>query len=84
MRVPTLLRGASGLCVCVWASVVCVSPSEGLESLEDRLTESMLSPELPAGGERASLSGLQESAPRNKLGQDIKKIEGSFYPEGCS
>lgn len=34
------------------------SPSEGLESLEDTLTESMLSPELPVGGDRGlSLTG---------------------------
>lgn len=57
-----------------WVSEVCmgVSPSlsEGLlESLEDTLTESMLSPELPVGGERGiSLTGelaVDESAPRN-------------------
>lgn len=41
---------------------VCVgvmpSLSDGLESLEDTLTESMLSPELPAGGDLAvSLTG---------------------------
>lgn len=34
------------------------SPSDGLESLEVTLTESMLSPELPAGGDLAvSLTG---------------------------
>lgn len=34
------------------------SVSDGPESLEDTLTESMLSPELPAGGDRAvSLTG---------------------------
>lgn len=34
------------------------SLSEGLESLEDTLTESMLSPELPVGGDRGlSLTG---------------------------
>lgn len=49
------------------------SLSDGLlESLEDTLTESMLSPELPVGGERGvSLTGeLAEllSGPRNSLG----------------
>lgn len=57
-----------------WESEVCVgvrpSLSDGLlESLEDTLTESMLSPELPVGGERGvSLTGeLAEllSGPRN-------------------
>lgn len=48
------------------------SLSEGLlESLEETLTESMLSPELPVGGERGvSLTGelaAVASAPRNSL-----------------
>lgn len=48
------------------------SLSDGLlESLEDTLTESMLSPELPLGGERGvSLTGelvALLSAPRNSL-----------------
>lgn len=50
------------------------SLSDGLlESLEDTLTESMLSPELPVGGERGiSLTGELAallSAPRNSLGR---------------
>lgn len=52
---------------------MCPSLSDGLlESLDDTLTESMLSPELPVGGERGvSLTGeLAEllSVPRNSLG----------------
>lgn len=47
------------------------SLSEGLESLDDTLTESMLSPELPVGGDRGvSLTGeltAEESPPRNSL-----------------
>ena len=47
------------------------SLSEGLESLDDTLTESMLSPELPVGGDRGvSLNGelaAEESTPRNNL-----------------
>lgn len=48
------------------------SPSDGLlESLEDTLTESMLSPELPLGGDRGvSLTGelaVLVSVPRNSL-----------------
>lgn len=55
----------------VWVSVS-PSLSEGLlESLEDTLTESMLSPELPVGGERGvSLMGelaVFVSAPRKSL-----------------
>lgn len=50
----------------VWASL-----SEGPESFDDTLTESMLSPEFPAGGERGlSFTGeptVPESAPRNSL-----------------
>ena len=66
-----------------------VSPSlsDGLlESLEDTLTESMLSPELPVGGERGvSLTGELAallSGPRNSLessGNQLldNKINGS-------
>ena len=44
----------------------------------------MLSPELPAGGERASRSGLQDSAPRNKLGEEItSKVKGQFTQKGA-
>lgn len=53
---------------------VMLSLSDGLESLEDTLTESMLSPELPVGGDRTvSLNGelaavLEvESGPRKSL-----------------
>lgn len=54
----------------VWVGVASPSLSDGvLESLEDTLTESILSPELPVGGERGvSLTGeLDEllSVPRN-------------------
>lgn len=56
-------------------SIECVgvmpSPSEGLESLEDTLTESMLSPELPVGGDRGlSLTGelvFVDSVPKKSL-----------------
>ncbi len=58
-------------------SIECVgvmpSLSEGLESLEDTLTESMLSPELPVGGDRGlSLTGelvfvFVESIPKKSL-----------------
>lgn len=47
------------------------SLSEGLESLEDTLTESMLSPELPIGGDRGlSLTGelvFVASVPKKSL-----------------
>lgn len=62
---------------------VCVgvmpSLSDGLESLEDTLTESMLSPELPAGGDLAvSLTGelvavlVVESVPKKSLRDGIQ------------
>lgn len=53
------------------------SLSEGLESLEDTLTESMLSPELPVGGDLGvSLTGelvVEASGPKKSLG-DRKKV----------
>lgn len=52
------------------------SPSEGLESLEDTLTESMLSPELPIGGDRGlSLIGefvFEASVPKKSLVKNDK------------
>lgn len=55
------------------------SLSDGLESLEDTLTESMLSPELPAGGDLAvSLTGelvavlVVESVPKKSLRDGIQ------------
>ena len=54
------------------------SLSDGLESLEDTLTESMLSPELPVGGERGvSLTGELAallSVPRNSLDSGRRKL----------
>lgn len=75
-----------------WAAWVGVRPSlsDGLlESLEDTLTESKLSPELPVGGERGvSLTGelaALESAPRNslprgKVAYRVVKQNGSQQP----
>lgn len=63
----------------VWVGVASPSLSDGLpESLEDTLTESMLSPELPVGGERGvSLTGeLAEllSVPRKSLNRKWSEL----------
>lgn len=59
------------------------SLSEGpLESLDDTLTESMLSPELPVGGERGvSLTGELAallSVPRNSLEAEVQIREACW------
>lgn len=75
MKYPTLFCWELEVCVGVRPSL-----SDGLlESLEDTLTESMLSPELPVGGERGvSLTGelvALLSDPRNSLEQGSQLLD---------